>query len=203
MDVASLKARLGRALGRDPHREAATSLYAAAVEQARRPAFYQAHGSYEAPDVPDTVDGRYDLLGLHVFLLLRRLRAGPGDTKALSQALFDVMARDLEDNLRELGVGDLKVGKKVRELAERFYGRAGAYEAALGEGAPAGALAEAVGRNVLDDEAALGAATLARYVRAAEARLAEQPIEALRGGTVRFPAPDPSARGEETSHAAV
>lgn len=184
-----------RRFGRDPHDAAATALYAAAIEQARRPVFYQDPAFYEDPalnggmGVPDTVEGRYDLLAVHVFVVLRRLRDEGEGAKDLAQRLFDVMFRDMEANLRELGVGDLKVGKKVRELAEQFYGRAHAYEEALSGDAEEGALARALGRNVFGDEAAPGARPLAAYVRRATGRLAELETPRLVAGEVRFPDP--------------
>jgi cytochrome b pre-mRNA-processing protein 3 len=145
---------------------AAHALYAATVVQARQPEFYTRFA------VADTVDGRFDVLALHAFLLLRRLGivAGPGaeEARALSQAVFDLMFADMDQNLREIGVGDLSVGKKVRQMAEAFYGRINAYEAALDgppDVAPA-ALAEGLARNLYRGAppAAECVAALALYV---------------------------------------
>lgn len=110
-------------------REAAYLLYAGAVEQARKPEFYLHLG------VPDTLDGRYDMIVLHSFLLLRRLGreksgAAPAATQ-LGQLLFDVMFADMDQNLREMGAGDLGVGRRVKAMAQGFYGRTAAYEKAL------------------------------------------------------------------------
>ena len=100
------------------------ALYEAATRQARQPAFYERLGA------PDTVEGRFELYSLHVVLLLNRLK-GEGDA---AQALFDTYVSALDHTLREMGVGDLTVPKKMRKLGEAFYGRAKAYQAALAEG---------------------------------------------------------------------
>lgn len=159
---------------------AASEIYGEIVSQARQPGFYSALG------VPDSVEGRFDLLSLHVFLVLRRLKAEPAATGGLAQTIFDVMFQNMDDSLRELGVGDLRVGKKVRELAEMFYGRVTVYEEALaGEGK--NALTSALSRNVFGSVDAAGATVLARYVRQADERLARQTIEQLMKGEVAFP----------------
>ena len=195
MALASLKDRLARAFGHDPEQSAAVDLYSRIVEQARTPAFYVEYGA--AYGVPDTVEGRYDLLTLHMFLVLRRLRREAETTKPFAQKLFDVMFRNMDDSLREMGVGDLKVGAKVRGLAEDFYGRLGAYERALeGEGS----LEEALGRNVFGEEGAAGARPLAAYVRRAERELAAQGTEGLRRGVVRFPDPGETASETKETH---
>src|SRR5262245_48094906 len=96
-------------------------LYAAAIAQARQPVFYA------GLRVPDTVDGRFELVALHVFLILQRLKSEPEATP-FAQALFDTMFADMDRNLREMGVGDLSVGKKVKAMAQGLYGRIAAYE---------------------------------------------------------------------------
>src|SRR5579885_2019728 len=101
---------------------AAAALYRAVVAQARAPAFYVAYG------VPDTLDGRFDLIALHMFLVLHRLKSDT-DASTVSQALFDIMFDDMDRSLREMGVGDLGVGRRVRAMAEALYGRMAAYEA--------------------------------------------------------------------------
>ena len=169
-----------RLLGRDHDRRRAHELYVAIAEAARRPGFYS------DMEVPDTTEGRYDLLSLHMILVLRRLKSERDETARFAQLLFDVMFRDVDDSLREMGVGDLKVGKKVRGYAEAFFGRALAYERALEGEEP---LERALGRNVFGDEDAPGATPLAEYVRRADAALREQEIRTLRGGSVSFPPP--------------
>jgi cytochrome b pre-mRNA-processing protein 3 len=174
-------------------------LYGAIVAQARRPAFYSRYG------VPDTVEGRFDLIVLHLVLVLAGIGpaggpagqdAGPdrGDTRDIGQGLFDAFCRDLDGNLREMGVGDLTVPKKMRGFAEAFYGRQAAYLAALA--APdRRELENALARNIFGaTETADGPARLAAYVRTALARFGAQEQSAfeaaLRRGEVAFPEPE-------------
>src|SRR5450432_1255254 len=126
---------LASLLQRNRHRDAALGLHAGIVEQARQPAFCVRWG------VPDTLDGRFELLALHGFLVLNRLKPERPRSAALAQALFDVIFADLDRALRELGVGDLAVGRQVKTMATAFYGRIAAYETGLGaaDTAPLGA----------------------------------------------------------------
>lgn len=118
-----------RMMERRRRESVAASLYVALVEQARKPVFYTTHG------VPDTLEGRYDMIVVHAWLLLRRLSAlATEDAKALSQTVFDYMFTDMDRNLREMGVSDLRVGKRVQRMAEAFYGRAAAYDRGVDEG---------------------------------------------------------------------
>lgn len=173
-------------LGRPAAARAAERLYLAAVGQARDPAFYLHCG------VPDTVDGRFEMIALHVFLLLRRLRqggAGAGDT---AQALFDAMFVDMDRSLREAGVGDLGVGRRVKALAQAFYGRVAAYDSGLDAGPEA--LSEALLRNLYRGAAPALAAleALEAYVRREARSLAARPLDGLAEGRVAFgPAPAP------------
>ncbi len=100
-------------------------LYGMIVAQARSPAFYSAYG------VPDTMQGRFDLIVLHLVLLLERLGGGADAGRGIGQRLFDAFCRDLDANLREMGVGDLAVPKRMRAFGEAFYGRQAAYVAAF------------------------------------------------------------------------
>ena len=129
------------AFRRKPHERAGFALYAAAVAAARDPWFYTALG------VPDTLDGRFDLVGLHAALLIHRLQGDAAPGPELAQAVFDAMFSDMDQNLREIGVGDLGVGKRVKVMWEAFHGRARAYATALDAGDQA-ALAAALARNV-------------------------------------------------------
>jgi cytochrome b pre-mRNA-processing protein 3 len=166
---------------RRPHERAGFELYGAAVAAARDPWLFAELG------VPDTVEGRFDLVSLHVALLIRRLRTdGEAAGPALAQAVFDAMFADMDVNLREMGVSDLAVGKRVRRMWEAFHGRALAYEAALDSADPA-ALAEALDRNVWRGEAPQGAAgRLAALARAQAAHLAGQGMAALAAGRAAF-----------------
>jgi cytochrome b pre-mRNA-processing protein 3 len=157
------------------------ALYTAAAQAARDPVFYAAHG------VPDTLDGRFDLMALFVSLLIRRLRRLPDPGPATAQAVFDAMFADMDHQLREMGVGDLSVPKRVREMWEALHGRALAYEAALDAGDEA-ALAEAIGRNVWRGAPAPGAAALAAIALRVAAALDRQPEAALLRGQARLAA---------------
>lgn len=170
---------------RKPHERAGFELYGAAVAAARHPWFFRALG------VPDTLDGRFDLVGLHAALLIRRLRKDP-DARgpALAQAVFDAMFADMDVNLREMGVSDLTVGKRVKRMWEAFHGRAQVYEAALDAG-DGQSLADALGRNVWRAEGA--ASPEARLLAAHAARVAEGlaalPFARLLRGEAAFAAP--------------
>lgn len=170
--------------------EAANRLYAALVEQARRPGFYTACG------VPDTPDGRFDMILLHAFLLLRRLKRDHAKTAALGQSVFDLMFADMDQNLREMGVGDLSVGKRVKAMAQAFYGRIAAYEAGLANDDDT--LTEALRRNLYRKTAPADAAVarVADYLRREAGNLDRQPVEALLGGEARFGQAPEDKQGE-------
>lgn len=153
------------------------ALYMLAVEQARRPAFYTALG------VADRIDARFELYTLHVLLLVQRLRQDGERGGEAGQRLFDAYVSALDHALRELGVGDISVGKKMRKLGEALYGRMTAYEKALEAGDRA-ALAQSLGRNVFEDEAAPNARALADYAFASLTALGAQPF----ADVVRAPA---------------
>ncbi|GAB4524519.1 MAG: hypothetical protein Kow00133_12780 [Amphiplicatus sp.] len=143
----------------------------------------------------DSVEGRFELLTLHVYLILRRLKGQGEDAARVAQKLFDATFASFDDALRELGVGDLAVGKRIRKMAEAFYGRIGAYEAALAADAAPAALVDAVARNVYGDPDAPGAPALAAYVRQAAAMIDAQPVSRLIGGVARFPDAPKTAAG--------
>jgi cytochrome b pre-mRNA-processing protein 3 len=155
---------------------AIAALYGRCVAQARRPDFYRALA------VPDTIDGRFDLLVLHVFLVMRRLDA---DAK---QQLFDLMFADMDRNLREMGVGDMGIGKRVKPMIAAFYGRAQAYEKALAETDEA--LAAALARNLYGKAtpSAKALQAMAAYVRRTALMLEEQAVEDWLSGRVEFEA---------------
>jgi cytochrome b pre-mRNA-processing protein 3 len=167
---------------RTPQDDTIASLYGAIVAQARLPAFYRGYS------VPDTVNGRFEMIVLHAALLLRRLDGGDASARRLGQGVFDRFCADMDGNLREMGVGDLAVPRKMRTIGEAFYGRRRAYDAALAEadGAP---LAAALARNVYESEAGAGAGRLAAYAGAAAAGLAAQDIAAFHRGRIDFPDP--------------
>jgi cytochrome b pre-mRNA-processing protein 3 len=166
---------------RRPHERAGFELYGAAVAAARDPWLFATLG------VPDTVEGRFDLVSLHVALLIRRLRTdGDAAGPALAQAVFDAMFADMDVNLREMGVSDLAVGKRVRRMWEAFHGRALAYEGAL-DSPDAAALPDALARNVWRGAAPESAPErLAALARAQAAHLAGQGMAALAAGRAAF-----------------
>jgi cytochrome b pre-mRNA-processing protein 3 len=139
--------------------------------------------------VPDTVLGRFDLIVLHLVLVMRRL-GEEGGGRGLGQGLFDCFCRDLDDNLRELGVGDLAVPREMRRFGEAFYGRQAAYLPALAAADDA-ELVHALTRNIFNASADTGggARRLAGYVRAAVERLDAQGEDVLARGEVLFPDP--------------
>ncbi len=207
-----------------PRFQAATidTLYGAIVAQARLPEFYEEFG------VADTAEGRLELILLHLAVVMRRLERETGgraaqsnETKggvagrgaALGRALLDAFGRDIDHNLREMGVGDLTVPKQMKRVFEAFYGRARSYQGALAQADPA-ALEAALARNVFDGASATepprepdietprseaqavtpahvhsGAVRLARYVRGAVAHLDRTDDAQIHAGRLAFPAP--------------
>ncbi|WP_404385939.1 ubiquinol-cytochrome C chaperone family protein [Caenispirillum salinarum] len=162
-------------------RRRAEDLYVRLVNRSRDPWFY------DACDVPDTVDGRFDMIVIHAHLLFRRLAALGEEGELLSQAVFDVMFKDMDRSLREMGVGDLSVGKHVKGMAKAFYGRTQLYE----EGFIAGreglrqALRDNIYRNSTPSDDAVE--RLAAYMEQTAAALADAPMDALTAETGPFP----------------
>ncbi|GAC1344183.1 MAG: ubiquinol-cytochrome C chaperone family protein [Acetobacteraceae bacterium] len=161
--------------GRKRWERAGFELYTQAVRAARDPYFYA------ELDVPDTMDGRFDMIGLTVFLVIDRLRGAGEPGPALAQAVFDAMFLDMDFTLREIGVGDMSVGRRVKAMWEALHGRGQAYAGPLAAGDQAG-LAEALARNVWRGEPALGAEALAGWALRQRLALGEQPLAALSQG---------------------
>lgn len=162
------------------------ALYGAIVAQARSPAFYKAYG------VPDTVNGRLEMILLHIFLFIRRLRSESETLRGAGQEVFDLFCRDMDDNLRELGVGDLAVPRQMRQIGEAFYGRATAYDTALSS-TDAAALSNALMRNVFSglSQYSADAERLAAYMRDTIRHLERQNGADYAQGRISFP--DPAA----------
>lgn len=148
---------------------AAEALLTAVIAASRKSAFF-GEGR-----IPDTLEGRFELLTLNASLALVRLKADPAAAE-LAQLFTDKLFRHVDAGLREAGVGDLAVPKKIRKMAGDFYGRLDAYSAAL---ARAEGLAAALGRNMLGDEAAAFAPALEAYAKATARRQADSPVTAL------------------------
>jgi cytochrome b pre-mRNA-processing protein 3 len=165
-------------------------IYGMIVTRVREPVFYRDFG------VPDTVDGRFDLLLLHLWMVLRRLRAAENGMEP-AQALFDRFCEDMDDNLREMGVGDLAVPRRMQAFGEAFYGRSRAYDLALGQGIehaseqvgePAReALAQAIAKNILNGGDLDHAHALAAYTMAAVTSLATCDDAVMLRGAWSFP----------------
>ena len=169
---------------RHTNRAIVDALYDRIVAAARQQRFYAEWG------VPDTPLGRFEMLTLHVFLFLERARGTGKVLGGIAQELTDEFFKDVEHSLRELGIGDMGVPKRMKKLAKMFYGRAEAYRDAVERGDRA-ALIAALARNVRPEEAGwLGAAPLAAYSLAATAELAGQDEERLAAGELAFPAAD-------------
>ena len=153
-------------------------LYGAIVAAARHVRFY------EDMAVADTIDGRFDMIVLHLFLVLNRLKSE--GVEDIRQRLTDEFFADMDRSLRELGVSDVAVGKKVRRIAESYYGRVTAYDKALAAGP--GVLEEAISRNIYPDGAS-GESTRAMtdYFVDAVNRLALTPLEQILLGELGLP----------------
>jgi cytochrome b pre-mRNA-processing protein 3 len=168
---------------RNPLREAAARAYGSVVEHARRPVFFTDFG------VPDTIDGRFELICLHAFLYLHRLKSEGDPGASLSQFFFDLMFADFDRSLREMGTGDLSVGREVQQMAQAFYGRIHAYERGLDAGDEE--LLAALRRNLYGTAPPSDAhlAAMAGYLREEAAELTQQDSAALLNGTVGFGLP--------------
>jgi cytochrome b pre-mRNA-processing protein 3 len=177
---------LKRLLRRSKAADDSAILYGAIVAQARLPAFYRVFA------VPDTLEGRFTLLGLHLFAVLHRLRSGGSEARDLAQSLMDRFIRDMETVLREQGVSDLKIPKTMRRLAGANLARLQAYEEALGQGRDALAAEVAAALPMADDEARIAAGRLAAYVEVMVISMEKVPLASLREGEVAFPDPGAS-----------
>ena len=156
-------------------------LYGAVVAQARQSAFYTDFA------VPDTLDGRFDMIVLHSFMVLRRLEENGQEGHDLAQRTFDVMFKDMDQSLREMGVGDLSVPKKIKAMAEVFYGQVDAYTKALVQDED-GVLEQVLARNIFvgcqsgEDQSG----RLANYIRTSVNLLAEQSMEEIKAAKLSF-----------------
>jgi cytochrome b pre-mRNA-processing protein 3 len=166
-------------------RRSAGQLYHELVKHARTPTFYRDLG------VPDTPEGRFEMVALHAALVIRRLRAEDALGRALGQELFDLMFADVDESLRHIGVGDLKVGKHVKRLAGNFYARLAALDEALAGGtAPLGPM---LATNVYHGGTPPSAAqcdALAAWLVATARALDAQAGAAVLAGRVAFAAPE-------------
>jgi cytochrome b pre-mRNA-processing protein 3 len=162
-----------------------STLYGMIVAQARLPCFYRDYA------VADTVNGRFDLIVLHMALVLDRLKQDEA-LQALGQGVFDLFCQDMDHNLREMGISDLKVPKEMRRMGEAFYGRSQAYLDALAAEGGERALVAALTRNIYGGSpvAVEAAPRLAAYTREAARELEAQDSARLLAGVLRFPDPE-------------
>lgn len=132
--------------GRNKSGSLAHALYGTVVARARDPLFYTDYG------VPDTFDGRFELLTMHLFIVHNRLKDEDLESRRVSQLIFDAFIDDMDAALREAGVGDQTVPKRIAKMTQVFYGRTGAYEAALESDDIGPALARVIARNMFPEE---------------------------------------------------
>ena len=170
---------LTRTRNRPADRHIAPALHASAVVQSRRLRFYTAMSA------PDSVEGRFELLTIHVILLLDRLK----DQAGVRQELFDAYISNLDGALREMGVGDLAMAKRMKGLGSMFYGRAKAYDAAFAALPDESALCDIIARTALRERSAADPTPLAAYVRLCRARLADVATPSLLSGEIAWPTP--------------
>jgi len=157
------------------------AVYNAIVAQSRQPRFYADWS------VPDTVTGRFDMISLHLALLFRRLRAETGDRKEFSQAVFDLFFRDMDRSLREMGVGDLGVPKKIQKMGNIFFGLLAAMNEAMDRN-DALALEGVLARNLFDGATGPHVTALAAYLIAEDRALTSQNATVITGGDIHFEA---------------
>ena len=172
---------LSKLFGRGSRDEAARKLFESVVKQSRNPVFYT------DLQVSDTVDGRFDMVTLHAYLILRRLKAEGDPSAALGQQFFDVMFDNFDENLRELGVGDIGIGRRIKKMASAFFGRVKAYDEAL-ESMENDNLKTALHRNLYKDVDAedLAVSKMAAYIRWQDKELSKQESSRLYAGEAEF-----------------
>ncbi|MCC6598908.1 MAG: ubiquinol-cytochrome C chaperone family protein [Alphaproteobacteria bacterium] len=184
---------LGLLKSKNPYGRAAKNIYADVLKHIRNPVFYTQYG------VPDSFDGRFDLLLVHVFLVIDRLVIEGGDAASLfNQALFDVIFADMDQTLREMGIGDMGVPKHMRRMMKAFNGRMHAYEGASEAGVPEDSLPQALRKNLygtLEEVPAKGLEKMAAYMQNSAAGLREQALALITGGQVVFIDPAMQMKG--------
>jgi cytochrome b pre-mRNA-processing protein 3 len=164
---------------KNPYQEAAQRAYGQLLQKSREPVFYTEY------KVPDSFDGRFDLLLFHIFLLVNRLTDEGKPGQDFNQALFDQTFADMDQTLREMGIGDMGVPKHMRRMMKAFNGRMHGYDEALKQGD--GALAIALRRNLygtLEDEEVPNVQKIIRYMKGAMQILASRPVSELIAGEV-------------------
>ncbi len=183
-------AQFARWLKPSPAIDQANKLYITLVQQARQPVFYDELG------IPDSLDGRFEMILIHLFLLTKRLQElGTEEADALAQHVTETFFNDMDRSLREIGVGDMSVGKKVKAMANAYNGRLTVYADAMGEPS---ALAEALRRNAYGTARPDDAQPhqLAAYMMTAQTELSKQAPADILAATITWPTPQPPAEGD-------
>lgn len=173
---------------------AAHGLYMTLVEQSRKPVFYSNF------NVPDSVDGRFDMVCLHMALTLMRLRTEGRGGAALAQALFDTMFIDIDRSVREMGIGDLSVPRHVKRMMRSLKGRCAAYALAWESDS---ALEDALRRNLygtIPDGEMVATGPMASYMRLVRTALNEQDFNNIKNGIIEYPEVK-DEKEQRTSHA--
>lgn len=172
---------LNRLMRRRSGTSSTDKLYGSIVAQARLPVFYR------SISIPDSLEGRFALLSLHLFAVLHRLKGEGAPALALAQELVDWFSKDMETVLRELGVSDLRIPKRVRGLTASSLALLEGYETAYTEGDTAFAASIAASLPLDPEHAGLSSERLASYLRASVKQLEQQPLASLQEGTLDFP----------------
>jgi cytochrome b pre-mRNA-processing protein 3 len=167
----------------DPVAEAATEIYGSVVAQVRRPEFYT------LGEVPDTLEGRFELLVMHLWLAIDQLRVTHGSRHPLPKKLTAKFVEDIDDQYREFGISDQKVPRKVKKAAAGLFDRTMEYRALVTDANWPG-LQSAIAANIHRSETPAVAEYLMNYVQAARAHLADIPASELDAGRISFPTPD-------------
>ncbi|MEX0298231.1 MAG: ubiquinol-cytochrome C chaperone family protein [Kordiimonas sp.] len=168
---------------RRAEKQIAYSLYTKLVEQARHPAFYSEY------DVEDSIEGRFDMILLHLFLVDDRLEQAGEQYTGLRRNMHEAMVTDLDRSFREIGVGDMSVGKEMKKVGNAWLGRHTAYAAAFTAVEAGDALTEALAKNVYGGDENVPADKLALYMLKARKLLALADTETLVEGKIVFPVP--------------
>lgn len=168
---------------KDPFADAALAAYNIIVAQSRHPEFYLSYG------IKDDVTGRFDMIALHMTFVFHRLHKGDEDQRKFAQSLFDLFFKDMDRSLREMGVGDITVPKKVKKMGEVFYGLLGAVKDAY-ESKDIPVLVAALNRNLYNDEDENNAQVLAHYAVGQISNLSTQ--NEITRGTIQFLSPEQS-----------
>ncbi|MBX7146740.1 MAG: hypothetical protein K1X44_05465 [Alphaproteobacteria bacterium] len=177
---------LSRIFKKSSSKNIAWDLYTKVVEQARHPVFYNKFF------VPDTLDGRFELIILHIYTLMHQFKSRQ-NTKILNQELFDVLFQDMDYNLREMGAGDLGVGRRIKIMIQAFYGRIKAYDQAFSDSDPFHALRLAFTRNVYGTMDSIDQEIVDKmvlYIKEMKEFFSTIPTEDFLKGNFAFPNPE-------------